>query len=93
MRPRWRHVLRIRLAKAAEPPRSIHTLFKAYEAAIRTAANPAAVNRAPGVILGFGRSVERGCNSDNAERKQEKFHGCLASEHNSFDNKMIGWSK
>jgi hypothetical protein len=87
--------LRIRLAKAAEPPRGIHALFKAYEAAIRTATNPAAVNRAPGIILGFGRSVERGCNSDNAEHEQEKFHGCLArDDHDSFDRKIIdGWGK
>jgi hypothetical protein len=30
--------LRIWLAKAAEPPSSIHTLFKGYETAIRAAA-------------------------------------------------------
>ena len=52
MRSGWRHVLRIWLAKAAEPPSSIHALFKGYETAIRaTAAHSTAVNRAPRIVL------------------------------------------
>jgi hypothetical protein len=47
--------LRIPIAKAAEPERGGHALFKAYETAIRASADsPAAVNRTPRIVLGFG---------------------------------------
>jgi hypothetical protein len=47
--------LRIPIAKAAEPARGFHALFKCYEAAICTAANRSfTVNRTPRIVLGFG---------------------------------------
>src|SRR6516225_12136681 len=55
MRSRRRHVLRIRLAIAAEPSRGYHALLKAREAAICTAAIPSTViQRAPRIVLSLG---------------------------------------
>ena len=75
VRSGWGHVLRVRLAETAEPARGFHALLKCCEAAIRAAAtHSTAVNRAPRIVLSFGRSVEHSCCSNNAERKQNQSH-------------------
>jgi hypothetical protein len=74
----WWHVLRIRLAQAAEPACGVHALLKCYEATVCTAAS-SDVNRAPRIVLGFGWSGEHSCPSNNAERKQNQSHLRLTS--------------
>ena len=78
MRSGWRHILRIWLAKAAEPPSSIHTLFKGYETAIRAAAaHSTAVNRAPRIVLSF-RACSKADNTDaNSQDEQQEPHSRL----------------
>jgi hypothetical protein len=67
MRPGWRLVLRIRLAITAEATRGVHALLKCCKAAI-CAARPTAVNRAPGIILGFGSRYYPGCCDEDCQR-------------------------
>ena len=77
MRPRRRYVLRIRLAKAAESPCGIHTLFRAYEPAIRTPASLATVNRAPWIVLGLGAVSSADETDSNYQQQQQEPHGRL----------------
>jgi hypothetical protein len=81
MRPRWRHVLRIPIAKASEPKRGGHALFKAYETAIRASADsPAAVNRAPRIVLGFGACSNADDRDANSQHEQQQPH-----------SRLLGW--
>jgi hypothetical protein len=66
---RRRLVLRIRLAKAAKPPRCIHALTKGHESAVRTASS-ATVNRAPRIILGLGAISNADENSAKYQQEQ-----------------------
>jgi hypothetical protein len=77
MQPRWRHILRIWLAKAAEPPRGIHALLKGREAAIRAAASPAAVNRALRIVLGLGMRSDTDDTDANPQHEQQDPQGRL----------------
>jgi hypothetical protein len=80
--------LRISIAKAAEPARGGHALFKGYETAIRAAADRStAVNRAPRIVLSFGLSIEHSCCNDHAERKQDKSH---LSPHTTLGGLLMG---
>src|ERR1700687_2991921 len=55
MRSGRRLILRIEVAKASEPERGGHALFKGCETAIRAAADRStAVNGAPWIVLGLG---------------------------------------
>ena len=56
MRTRWGQVLRILLAKVANPTNSLQALLKCREPAIRAAAArvAATVGRAPGIVLRLG---------------------------------------
>ena len=69
--------MRIRLAKAAEPPGGIHALFKGYETAIRSAARLAAVKRAPWIVLSFRACSNADDTDANSQRKQQEPHGRL----------------
>ena len=73
--------MRIWLAKAAEPPSSIHALFKGYETAIRAAAaHSTAVNRAPRIVLSF-RACSNADNTDaNSQHEQQEPH-----------SRLLGW--
>ena len=71
MRSGWRHILRIWLAKAAEPPGGIHALFKGYETAIRAAARLTAVKRAPRIVLGFGATANSQDTDTNSQMNSE----------------------
>jgi len=71
----WRHVLRIRLAKAAPPAHRDLALLKCCEATILSALPT--VNRAPRIVLSFGWSVQHSCCDDDTERKQDKPHPYL----------------
>jgi hypothetical protein len=48
-----------------------HALLEGREAAIHGTAHAAAVLRAPGIVLRFGWSAERGCRGGNAKYKQQ----------------------
>jgi hypothetical protein len=74
MRPGWRLVLRISLAKAAEPAGGIHALLKCCKAAICAAARPTAVNRAPRIVLGLGSRHYPGSQDENCQHKNQDFH-------------------
>jgi hypothetical protein len=71
-----RHVLRIRLAQAAETARGFHALFKRHKPAICRAACYV-VNRAPGIVLGFG-AISNGDDTDaNSQDQYKELHGHL----------------
>src|SRR5215469_13083949 len=77
MRSGWRHILRISLAIAAETPGRLHALFKAYETAIRAAATPATIVRAPGIVLGLGATANSQDTDTNSQDEQREPHGRL----------------
>jgi hypothetical protein len=77
MRSGWRLVLCIDVAKAAEPARSGHALFKAYETAIRAAAFLAAIIRALRIVLGFGACSNANDVDADAQREQQEPHSRL----------------
>ena len=79
MRSGWRHILRIWLAKAAEPPSSIHALFKGYETAIRAAARIAVI-RAPRIVLGFSACSNADDRDTNSQHEQQEPH-----------SRLLGW--
>ena len=83
MRPGRRLVLRIWLAKAAEPACGVHALFKCYEAAIcHAATHPTAINRAPRIVLGLGARPY--CNSsDIRSTKSSKIFIATSIGHDS----------
>jgi hypothetical protein len=75
-----RHVLPVRLAKATEPARGFHALFKCCETAVCTAvACPIAINCAPRIVLGVTRTVEHSHCREDTEHKQNKSHRSLTS--------------
>ena len=81
MRSGWRHVLRILVAKASEPERGGHALFKAYETTICASADsPAAVNRAPRIVLGFGACSNADDTDANSQHEQQQPH-----------SRLLGW--
>jgi hypothetical protein len=68
--------LRIWLAQAAEPAGGFHALFKAYETAIRAAADcSAAVNRAPRVVLCLGACSN--ADDSDANSQNEYSYSCI----------------
>src|SRR5262249_151013 len=72
MRPGWRHVLRIRLAKVGCPTQRGLALLKCCEATILTAV--LRVKRTPRIVLRLGWIVEHSRRSNDTEHKQDKFH-------------------
>jgi hypothetical protein len=71
-------ILRIPVAKASEPARRGHALFKGYETAIRAAAGPSpAVNRAPRIVLGLSACSDADDKDANSQHQQQEPHGSL----------------
>src|SRR6516165_6210520 len=71
MRSRRRHVLRIRLAIAAEPSRGFHALLKAREAAICPAAiRSTVIQRAPRIVLSLGARSNADDTDANSQHEQ-----------------------
>ena len=66
MRARWGLVLRILLAKAANPTNSLQALLKCCEPTIRAAAArvAATVGRAPGIVLRLGVRSDPNANAN-----------------------------
>ena len=77
MRPGRGNILRVRLAVAAKSARGIHALFKAYETAIRAAAIPATVVRAPRIILCLGACSNADDADANSQHEQQEPHSRL----------------
>lgn len=67
---RW-DVLGISVTEAAHTAKRNHALLKGGEPAIRTAALPAAVIRAPRIVLRLGAAAERCHARDYAERDKK----------------------
>jgi hypothetical protein len=78
MRSGRRLILRVAVAKASEPARRGHALFKGYETAIRAATGPSsAVNRAPRIVLGLSACSKANDIDANSEHEQQEPHGSL----------------
>jgi hypothetical protein len=77
MRAGWRLILRIRLAKAADPSRRGHALLKGCETAIRAAAIFVTVVRAPGIVLSLDPISNADHTDANAQQEQQEPHGRL----------------
>ena len=68
----WSHVLRIRLAQAAEPAGGLHALFKRHKPAVCAAASRSTtVNRAPRIVLRFDVISNADDTDANSQRKQK----------------------
>jgi hypothetical protein len=70
-------ILSIAIAKASEPARRGHALFKGYETAIRAADRSHAVNRAPWIVLGFGACSNADDTDANSQHEQQEPHSRL----------------
>jgi hypothetical protein len=71
-------ILRIEVAKASEPARGGHALFKGCETAIRAAAGRSlAVNRAPRIVLCLGACSNADDKDANSQHEQQEPHGSL----------------
>jgi hypothetical protein len=77
MWPERGYVLSIWLAQAAEPARGFHALFKCCEATVCTPAHPAAVNRAPRIVLGLSAIFNADEKDANSQNKKQEPHGRL----------------
>lgn len=71
-------ILRIEVAKASEPARGGHALFKGCETAIRAAADRStAVNRAPRIVLSLGMISKADDTEANSKHEQQEPHSSL----------------
>ena len=79
MRPRWRLILRIRLAKATDPAHGVQTLLERCEPAICTAATVPATTiiGAPRIVLGLGACSNTDDTDANSQHEQQEPHSGL----------------
>jgi hypothetical protein len=75
MWPRWRLILGVRFAKAADPAHVFQTLLKCCKPAVPTASTALTVLRAPRIVLGLGGFFNPDDTGAYSQREQQRSHG------------------